>query len=358
MTICGKNLPEFLPGRSAAGLIGFFTIFMLVVIMLPGSLAAAEEITLLRTAERETGELALLDYREEVHYLWPGDMLGGYELVEVKEDHITLQSADRHYRLFEDKSLPRAKSVLEKRFYGQSTYFAIDLIARENLEPGDRGREVVFLQHILYQTDFLDSHPGGYFDGETEAAVKEFQEEFDLEGEGKVTASTWARLKLSDIPGLSGSRPGLKPEVKPIEISSDEEVPEGEIAAPALKEFDTVSEEEFELFTRIINGEARGEPFQGKVAVGAVVVNRVNSSRFPRTITQVIYDQAQFSPIQDGSYRLPPSQESREAAREAIKGSDPTDEALYFYNPRIATDYDWVENKERVTTIGGHEFLR
>ncbi len=333
-------------------------LFILMLSSFSVQVVLAEDITLLRTAARESGELAILEYRDELHYLWPGDFLGGYELSGVEDGFITLRSAGRNFRLAEDRSLPRANSVLAERFHSQSSYFATDLIDREELQPGDRGREVVFLQHILHQTDFLDPTPGGYYDEETKAAVKEFQEEYDLEGEGKVTASTWARLKLSDIPGLSGHRPGLNPEVKPIETAERDEDLKEESVVTALKEYESISEEEFELFTRIIHGEARGEPFQGKVAVGAVVINRVNSPNFPPTITQVIYDQAQFSPIQDGSYRLPPSRESREAAREALAGSDPTGGALYFYNPRIATDYDWVEYKEKVTEIGDHEFLR
>ncbi len=120
----------------------------------------------------------------------------------------------------------------------------------------------------------------------------------------------------------------------------------------------TLGDEEFELLARIIHGEARGEPYLGKVAVGAVVINRVLSPRFPETVQEVIYDQGQFSPVQDGSYRQQPDEESRQAAREALDGKDPTGGALFFYNPEKATDREWTQRREKIVTIGDHVFMR
>ncbi len=120
----------------------------------------------------------------------------------------------------------------------------------------------------------------------------------------------------------------------------------------------SISDQEFELLSRIIHGEARGEPHLGRVAVGAVVLNRVLSHRFPNSISEVIYDQGQFSPVQDGSYQLQPSAASRQAAREAINGKDPTGGALFFYNPDKATDREWTQRREKVVTIGNHVFMR
>lgn len=120
----------------------------------------------------------------------------------------------------------------------------------------------------------------------------------------------------------------------------------------------SISDEEFDLLARIIHGEARGEPYLGKVAVGAVVINRVLNPRFPETITEVIYDQGQFSPVQDGSYRMQPDSASRQAAREALDGKDPTGGALFFYNPDKATDRAWTQRREKIVTIGNHVFMR
>ncbi len=120
----------------------------------------------------------------------------------------------------------------------------------------------------------------------------------------------------------------------------------------------SISDEEFDLLARIIHGEARGEPYNGKVAVGAVVINRVLNPRFPDSITEVIYDQGQFSPVQDGSYRARPDHSSRQAAREALDGKDPTGGALFFYNPDKATDRAWTQNREKIVTIGNHVFMK
>ncbi len=120
----------------------------------------------------------------------------------------------------------------------------------------------------------------------------------------------------------------------------------------------SISDQEFDLLARIIHGEARGEPYLGKVAVGAVVINRVLNPRFPETITEVIYDQGQFSPVQDGSYRMQPDSASRQAAREALDGKDPTGGALFFYNPDKATDRAWTQRREKIVTIGNHVFMR
>ncbi|SDL61723.1 cell wall hydrolase [Halarsenatibacter silvermanii] len=120
----------------------------------------------------------------------------------------------------------------------------------------------------------------------------------------------------------------------------------------------SISDQEFELLSRIIHGEAQGEPHLGRVAVGAVVLNRVLSHRFPNSISEVIYDQGQFSPVQDGSYQQQPSADSRQAAREAINGKDPTGGALFFYNPDKATDREWTQRREKVVTIGNHVFMK
>ncbi|MGM0370331.1 MAG: cell wall hydrolase [Bacillota bacterium] len=109
---------------------------------------------------------------------------------------------------------------------------------------------------------------------------------------------------------------------------------------------------------KAIHGEARGEPFNGKVAVGAVILNRVKSSEFPDTIYSVIYQKGQFSAVKDGQIDLEPDQEAYQAAREALSGSDPSKAALYFYNPVIAKTLWWLTTRETTTEIGGHVFAR
>ena len=117
----------------------------------------------------------------------------------------------------------------------------------------------------------------------------------------------------------------------------------------------SITREEFMLLAQLINAEARGETLIGKVAVGAVVFNRLKDPRYPKTITQVIYDQGQFSPVTDGSIDLPPGEESIVAAELAFNGLDPTNGCLFFYNPAKA-ESDWQDTIPRVVVIGSHVF--
>jgi len=112
---------------------------------------------------------------------------------------------------------------------------------------------------------------------------------------------------------------------------------------------------EVELLARLIHGEARGEPYVGMVAVGAVVLNRVKSSSFPGTIAGVIYQAGAFDAVADGQIKLTPNEQSRRAARDAMNGWDPTGGCLYYYNPATATS-EWIWSREVRLDIGDHSF--
>lgn len=111
------------------------------------------------------------------------------------------------------------------------------------------------------------------------------------------------------------------------------------------------------LLARLINGEARGESYEGQVAVGAVIMNRVKSAKFPNTIAGVIYQKGQFSCITDGQFNVAIEENSTvyKAAQDAMNGSDPTNGALYFYNPS-KTKSKWLFSLPVVATIGEHKF--
>ena len=119
------------------------------------------------------------------------------------------------------------------------------------------------------------------------------------------------------------------------------------------------SKDMLELLARLINAEARGEPYKGQVAVGAVVMNRVKSSSFPDTISGVIYQKGQFSSVTDGQINKAIDNDSTvyKAAREALNGADPTNGCLYFYNPKIAKS-SWIYSRPVVITIGKHRFAK
>lgn len=119
-------------------------------------------------------------------------------------------------------------------------------------------------------------------------------------------------------------------------------------------------DEDLYWLSRIINSEAQGESYEGKVAVGNVIINRVNSPKFPNTIKGVVFDKqngyTQFSPVIDGTIYNSPDADSIKAAKDVLNGSRPVGDALYFLNPRKSTNFWIVENRQHIKTIGLHDF--
>ena len=111
------------------------------------------------------------------------------------------------------------------------------------------------------------------------------------------------------------------------------------------------------LLARIISGEARGEIYEGQVAIAAVVLNRVRHASFPNTIAGVIYQNGAFTAVTDGQINVSPSESCFKAARDALNGWDPTGGAIYYYNPRTATN-QWIRSRPIVRTIGKHVFCK
>lgn len=114
-----------------------------------------------------------------------------------------------------------------------------------------------------------------------------------------------------------------------------------------------------QLMARAINGEARGEPYEGQVAVGAVILNRVKSPDFPNTIAGVIYQSSAFTAVADGQINVPIAENSTvyKAANDAINGWDPTGGAIYYFNPDTATN-SWIWSRTHIKTIGKHRFCK
>lgn len=116
---------------------------------------------------------------------------------------------------------------------------------------------------------------------------------------------------------------------------------------------------DIQLMARAINGEARGEPYEGQVAVGAVILNRVKHSSFPNTIAGVIYEKGAFTAVDDGQINEPISENSTvyKAAQDALNGWDPTNGCIYYFNPNTATS-KWIWSRTIVKTIGKHHFCK
>ena len=191
------------------------------------------------------------------------------------------------------------------------------------LSRGDEGIDVAVLQQKLKQLNYYSGNIDGIYGGGTVEAVKRFQSENGLKVDGVFGQSSF----------------DLMPELK-AELSYN------------------ISRDEIILLARIIHGEARGEDFKGKVAVGSVILNRIKSNRFPNTIRDVILQKGQFSSLMDGQANYYPGEEELQAARASLLGYDPTMGSIFFYNPDIATNTAWISQRNFVTRIGGHVFLR
>ncbi len=121
----------------------------------------------------------------------------------------------------------------------------------------------------------------------------------------------------------------------------------------------TTSTSDIQLMARAINGEARGEPYEGQVAVGAVILNRVKDSRFPNSISGVIYQPGAFTAVSDGQINAAISEDSTvyKAAQDAMNGWDPTGGCVYYFNPSTATN-KWIWSRPLIKTIGKHRFCK
>lgn len=120
-----------------------------------------------------------------------------------------------------------------------------------------------------------------------------------------------------------------------------------------------ISKSDIDLMAKLVYCESRGEPFKGKVAVASVVLNRVMSPKFPNTITDVVFQKNAFSCVQNGKLIAQPNESCYDAVYEAIRGKDPTNEALFFYNPAIST-CSWMKEtaKKDSKRIGNHTFFK
>lgn len=200
-----------------------------------------------------------------------------------------------------------------------------EIALADSLRRGSRGTLVTQLQTKLKRWGYYTGAIDGVFGTGTEKAVKAFQKKVGLTADGIVGPKTAAALGMS----LSGSG------------SSG-----GQTSA---------SNNNLYLLARLVHGEARGEPYKGKVAVAAVVLNRVRSASFPNTVAGVIYQSGAFDAVSDGQINLQPDQESINAARDALNGWDPTNGCLYYYNPKTATSR-WMLSRPVLLRIGNHAF--
>ncbi|HBI55909.1 MAG TPA: hypothetical protein DG577_10095 [Firmicutes bacterium] len=141
-------------------------------------------------------------------------------------------------------------------------------------------------------------------------------------------------------------------------VEAVEEKEKAEVKAVAEEKVEmevAVTGEEYDLLARAVYSEARGEPFQGQVAIAAVILNRVEHENFPDTINDVIFQPSAFTAVQDGQFWLTPDSTAYAAAEEALAGNDPSGGAVFYYNPATASNW-WIRSRQIITAIGKHVF--
>lgn len=289
------------------------------------------------------------------------------------------------------------------------------------IQIGSSGDDVVELQARLQYIGYYEGKIDGVFGWQTYWSVRNFQHDFGIDIDGYAGSTTQQRLvERTDFnyeyvhgqidrgeyaqnygpgegteglappgqrdPGNLGKR-GAEPEADSAEppatpapdqaedpATPDEAAPEGaaqEEAAPESPEGEPqvgqmeeavnlpegFSDNDIRLMANAVYGEARGEPYTGQVAVAAVIINRVEDSRFPNTVSGVIYEPRAFTAVADGQINLEPNETARRAAMDALNGLDPAQGLVFYYNPDTATSA-WMFEREEVLRIGKHVFVK
>ncbi len=148
-------------------------------------------------------------------------------------------------------------------------------------------------------------------------------------------------------------QPEQQPEQQPAQQEDDTE--EADETPTAMNMPGGFSENDIQLMSNAVYGEARGEPFEGQVAVAAVIINRLNSPTFPNTVSGVIFEPLAFTAVADGQIWLTPNETARRAVLDAINGQDPSEGATYYFNPDTATS-GWIWGRPQIKRIGKHIF--
>lgn len=192
-------------------------------------------------------------------------------------------------------------------------------------KKGSSGAVVSQIQTKLKNWGYYTGDVDGIYGSATERAVRAFQRKNGLTADGKAGAQTLEALGLpADSGGNSGGSGGM-------------------------------TGAQVDLLARLISAEARGEPYSGQVAVGAVVLNRIRHPSFPNTLSGVIYQSGAFTCITDGQFNEPVAESAYRAARDALNGVDPSGGAIYYFNPSTATSA-WIWSRPLITVIGKHRF--
>jgi N-acetylmuramoyl-L-alanine amidase len=251
--------------------------------------------------------------------------------------------------------------------FGQNNAHAF---SNQVIQQGATGEDVVELQSRLQYLGFYTGPIDGVFGWRTYWALRNFQYEFGMKIDGLAGGTTkqklvkaskydkaWVNKQIKEgkkfthygsVPKSKQSKAGPakgggQAAAKPAQVKPAKNIPDG------------YSQNDINLMANAVYGEARGEPYIGQVAVAAVIINRVADSRFPKTVSGVIFEPRAFTAVADGQIYLTPNQQARKAVMDALNGWDPTGEAIYYFNPDTATS-GWIWGRPQIKKIGKHIF--
>lgn len=205
-------------------------------------------------------------------------------------------------------------------FYKIKENISIEVLSKY----GSTGDEVKQIQTKLKRWGYYNGNIDGIYGSKTVEAVKYFQRKNGLTVDGIAGTKTLNAMGIYSSSSTSSS---------------------------------SSNSSNLNLLSHLIYGEARGEPYTGQVAVGAVIMNRVKSSSFPNTIAGVIYQSGAFTAVSDGQINLTPNDTAKKAAQDALNGWDPSYGAIYYFNPNTATN-KWIWSRPVTVTIGRHRFCK
>ncbi|MEW9702411.1 spore cortex-lytic enzyme [Paenibacillus sp. SI8] len=196
--------------------------------------------------------------------------------------------------------------------YSQPTYAATAATLKQGSQSGD----VWDVQFRLKMLGYYQPQIDGKYGSATTAAVRNFQYNYGLTADGVTGTNTWN----------------------------------------ALRKY-SVNQADLDIIARVIYSEARGESYEGQVAVGAVLMNRLQSSQFPNNLHDIVFQEGAFTSVSDGQYWLTPNSTAYLAAQDAVRGWDPTKGAIYYFNPDTATS-SWIWSRPQTVKIDSHIFAK
>ena len=232
-----------------------------------------------------------------------------------------------------------------------------DAFSSQVVERGAFGDDVIELQARLQYIGYYNGAIDGIFGYGTYWALRNFQQDYGLDVDGIAGASTKTALANNSQYNREWVMEQINKGTRFTHYggqSLENQVQQGtknsQVQLPGR-----YSEQDLQLMANAVYGEARGEPYEGQVAVAAVILNRLESPDFPNSISGIIFQPRAFTAVADGQIWLEPNERAKQAVLDAMNGWDPSENALYYFNPATATS-GWIWSRPQIKQIGDHIF--